>query len=35
MCAVSTADAVATGEANCYNFIVRFRPLAPFVETIQ
>ena len=31
ICAVSTADAIATGEVNCYNCIVRCRR---FTETI-
>ena len=34
-CAVPAADAVATGEINCYNFIVRFRSLPRFEGTIS
>ena len=34
ICAVFTANAVVTGEVNCYNFIVRFRSLPRFAETI-
>ena len=30
-----TADAVATGEVNCYNFIAGLRPLPRFAETIS
>jgi len=30
--AFPTADAVATGKVNCYNFIGRLRPLPLFVE---
>ena len=34
ICAVPTVDAVATGEDNCYNCIVRFHSLRRFAETI-
>ena len=33
--AVHTADAVATGEVNCYNVIVRLRSLPRFAETTR
>ena len=35
VCAVLTADAIATGEANGYNCIVQLRSLPCFVETIS
>ena len=35
ICAVLTADAVATGEVNFYNFIVQLRSLPQFVATIS
>ena len=34
ICAVPTADTVATGEVNCYNCIVQLRALPSFVERI-
>ena len=35
ICAVPMADAVATGEINCCNFIVRHRSLPQFAGTIS
>ena len=35
ICAVLTADAVATGEVNCCNCIVRLHSLPSFTETIR
>jgi len=35
ICAVLTADAIATGEVNCHSFIVRLHSLPWFAETIS
>ena len=35
ICAVPMTDAIATGEVNCYNCIVRCRSIRRFTETIS
>ena len=35
ICAVPTADAVATGEINCYYFIVRLRSFSWFADMVS
>jgi len=34
ICAVPTDDVVATGEKNCYDYIVRLRTFPSYTETI-